>query len=132
MTTNVTVVLFDKRAPNFAPSGVALETVWQPVTAAEGQTLVSFKGRYDNGTLPPVQRGGWLMDCSIALIDRSGKTPVAVNFDPNTTGRGKNDQPWIRNAQFYRVVSVAENAGIGGSTMAPISASASIILRWPT
>jgi hypothetical protein len=112
--TTVTVVVFDKRAPGYAPTGVPLETVWKPEVAAEGQTLVSFKGSYDNGTLPPVQRGGWLMDCSIALIDRSSGTPTAVNFDPNATGRAATVRPWIRNAQFYRVVSVTENVTLGG------------------
>ncbi|HYH65830.1 MAG TPA: prepilin-type N-terminal cleavage/methylation domain-containing protein [Urbifossiella sp.] len=113
--TNVTVVTFDKRAPGYAPTGTPLETVWTPEVAAVGQTLVTFKGRYDNNTVPTVQRGGWLLDCSIALIDRSSPVgPKAVDFAGSANRDLTKHQPWIRNAHFYRVVSVAENTTVGG------------------
>jgi hypothetical protein len=106
----MTVVVFDKRAPGYAPAGVALETVFTPSVAAVGQTLVSFTGSYTANTLPTVQRGGWLLDASVALIDRSKpSTPTVVPF------RGTGTKPaaaeaWVRNANFYRVVSVTETA----------------------
>ncbi len=118
--TNVTVVVFDKRAPNFAPTGTPLETVWKPSAAAPGSAQVSFAGSYEGApsaslqpnTLPTIQKGGWLLDCSIALIDRSKPgPPVEVAFQGGggvTANRPPTAQPWIRNAHFYRVVSVTE------------------------
>jgi len=108
--TTVTVVVFDKRAPNYAPpTGVPLETVWIPTAAATGLTQVSFTGSYAANTLPNVQRGGWLLDASICLINRTpaGSPPTVVPF------RGSGNpppgaEPWVRNANFYRVVSVTE------------------------
>lgn len=132
----MTVVVFDKRAPNFAPPGVALETVWIPSYAVadyphtnparrkRGETTVRFDGSYAANTLPTVQRGGWLMDASIALIDRSGTTggPVVVPLQSTGSPPAK-AEPWVRNANFYRVVSVTETTtGIDVELESPLRA----------
>ncbi|QDU22053.1 type II secretion system protein [Urbifossiella limnaea] len=112
----VTVVVFDKRAPGYAPTGVPLETVWNPTYAVpevpsllqRGETKLQFAGSYATNTLPNVQRGGWLLDSSIALINRPPTgAPVVVPFR-STGNPPAGAQMWIRNANFYRVVSVTE------------------------
>jgi len=81
-TANMTVVVFERRAFQFAPANA--EAVFNPLIngAAVGLTTVSFPPGTDLG----VQKGGWILDASI--------TPSGV-----------------RNANFYRVVSVEDNSG---------------------
>ncbi|HEX4613851.1 MAG TPA: prepilin-type N-terminal cleavage/methylation domain-containing protein, partial [Urbifossiella sp.] len=51
----LTVVVFDRRAPNFAPAGS--ETVFTPTFAQTGLTRISFPSG-QVGQAPPVQKGG--------------------------------------------------------------------------
>ncbi|MFO0799017.1 MAG: prepilin-type N-terminal cleavage/methylation domain-containing protein [Gemmataceae bacterium] len=125
----ITVLLFDKRAPGYAPAGA--ETVWVPTYAVpempnvpqRGETKLQFTGSYAANTLPNVQRGGWLLDSSIALINRPATgAPVVVPFR-SSGNPPPGAQVWVRNANFYRVVSVTETAtGIDVELETPLKA----------
>jgi type II secretory pathway pseudopilin PulG len=108
----VTVVVFDRRAPMYAPAGS--EEVYVPSYAQPRQTRVSFAA----GQAPPVQKGGWLMDASVVTADPTGRTffvpsssdgiqPFPVGAPPPI--------PWVRNANFYRVASVTEDPSSPGA-----------------
>lgn len=80
-TANLTVVVFDRRSFLYAPPGA--ETAFNPIVngAGVGFTSVSFPA----GTQLGVTKGGWIMDATI-----------------NPTAQ-------VRNANFYRVVSVTDS-----------------------
>jgi hypothetical protein len=79
-----TVVVFDKRVAGYVAPNS--EEVFAPSYAQPGETRLSFAA----GTRPKVRAGGWIMDATIAP----------------TLG--------VRNARFYRVVSVTDD-GSGGT-----------------
>jgi hypothetical protein len=101
-TVDCKVLVYDKRVHQFAPS--ASEKVFPPVAAAVGQTVVSF----DATNAPPVQKGGWILDATITNIDPSSGN----HFPPATSGNPSGAQPGVRNANFYRVVSVTLNGAV--------------------
>jgi hypothetical protein len=82
-TAKMTVVVFDKRAFQFAPANA--EQVFasgaqpaQQIPMVPGSTVIQIPTTQG---IPPVQKGGWIMDAT----------------------------PGLRHAQFYRVVSVTDN-----------------------
>lgn len=82
------VVVYDKRAHQFLPS--ASEKVYmldasQPPIVSGVTTSLKFPA----AAAPPVQKGGWILDATVTNIDSS--------------------TPGVRNANFYRVVSVTPN-----------------------
>ncbi len=80
-SANLTVVVFDRRAPLFAPPGS--EAVFSnSASFTPNSTTVVVNGS------PDVKPGGWVMDASVG----------------NVSGR-----PLIRHANFYQVVSVTPN-----------------------
>lgn len=108
-TATMTVVVFDKRAFQYAPGGA--EAVFIPVlnpnnaaAGLPGSTTVSFP----TGTNLGVQKGGWIVDVSTTVIDYQGNhyVPPAI---PGTVGMNPPPQPGVRNANFYRVISVTDN-----------------------
>lgn len=106
----MTVVVFDRRAPMYAPAGS--EEVYTPFYAQPRQTRVSFA----KDQAPPVQKGGWLMDATVVAADPTGRTffvPSSAD-GPGTLPPPAGVIPWVRNANFYRVASVTEDPGTGG------------------
>lgn len=103
----VTVVVFDRRAPMYAPAGS--ETVYTPTTATPGVAQVSFAA----GQVPPVQKGGWLLDATV--VTTNSLTNPTTFFVPSGTADADPSAtvPLVRNAHFYRVVSAIENAAGG-------------------
>jgi hypothetical protein len=96
-TVECKVIVYDKRVHQFAPS--ATEKVFQPIAAAVGQTLVSFNA----ASAPPVQKGGWILDASITNV--SGGAAIV----PSSSALPPGSTPGVRNANFYRVVSVTQS-----------------------
>ena len=111
-TANMSVVVFDKRAHMYAPTGS--ETVFTPNYAVgnANDTRVSFPAN----AYPKVQKGGWLLDATVTTLDSTRNT-VFVPPDGAAGSLGG-----IRNAHFYRVVSVTEN---------PVTVSVDIELQKP-
>lgn len=109
-TATMTVVVFDKRSPSYVAPGA--ETVWTPSTATVGQTQLSFAGSYAANNVPMVQKGGWLLDATVCLIKRATPpaTPQFFVPAPGPTPPPAGAEPWVRNANFYRVVSATESA----------------------
>ncbi len=107
----VTVVVFDRRAPMYAPAGS--EEVYTPSFAQPGQTRISFRP----GEVPPVQKGGWLMDATVVAADSTGRafTNPSIKDGVGAFTEPTPPQPWIRNANFYRVASITEDPGTGGA-----------------
>jgi hypothetical protein len=112
-TTNMTVVVFDKRASLYAPT--TAEQVFTPVictpgtTTTTGSTQVSFA----LGSAPPVQKGDWLMDATVTHVDCMGITYVPPSPPPNPSPKKgsilQTPTPAVMNANFYRVVSITDN-----------------------
>jgi len=75
-TANMTIVVFDRRAHLYAPTGS--EAVYPNVTANPGQSSLQFQ------SAPDVRPGAWILDASINVPSR----------------------PTIRHANFYRVTAV--------------------------
>ncbi|MBN9520627.1 prepilin-type N-terminal cleavage/methylation domain-containing protein [bacterium] len=104
----MTVVLFDRRAPMYAPAGS--ETVYTPSYAEPDKTQVSFAA----GQVPPVQKGGWLLDATVVTADFiTDPTNPAYVVPSKADGvpppsAPPNFQAWVRNANFYRVASVTQ------------------------
>jgi prepilin-type N-terminal cleavage/methylation domain-containing protein len=82
---NMTVIVFDKRAPLYAPAGseAVFGATFTPTFTPNSTTVVV------NGSLD-VKPGGWVMDASVG----------------NVAGR-----PLIRHANMYQVVSTTPNGG---------------------
>lgn len=120
----MTVVVFDKRAHMFAPPGA--ETVHAPTFAqpmlppsaafpggVPGQTRLTFT----NPDVPKVQKGGWLMDATVTTFDASNN----VFVPPAAPAGGPGTRAGVRNANFYRVVSVTDNgAGVDVELEVPL------------
>jgi len=81
-TANMTIVVFDRRAHLYAPTGS--EAVYSGVTATPGQSSLTF------GSAPDIKPGAWIMD-------GSNTTVASINTGATIT---------IRNANFYRVTAV--------------------------
>lgn len=87
-TVEMTILVFDKRVAGFLPS--ASEKTFTPSTA--DQKVLTFP----QSAAPNVQKGGWLLDVS-----------------STTTG----NNPGVRNANFYRVVSVTPDTTNGTASV---------------
>jgi hypothetical protein len=96
-TAKMTVVVFDKRAFQFAPAGAeqVLPSGAQPIQQipmVPGSTVIQIPKTQG---IPLVQKGGWIMDAT----------------------------PGLRHAIFYRVVSVTDNPNnvwsVPGPTVVP-------------
>jgi len=108
-TATMSVVVFDKRANLYAPTGS--EAVFTPSGAGVGGTVYAFP----SSAYPKVQKGGWLLDVTVTTIDMAPtklvppqppQQYVPPDFPPaSPTG---DPQPGVRNAQFYQVVSVTD------------------------
>lgn len=101
-TIDATVVVFDRRAHMFtAPAG---ETAHAATAATLGQSLVSFA----TADMPIVQKGSWLLDATVTTFDYLNQ----VYVPPDAPGPPPVGQPapraGVRNANFYRVVSVTQ------------------------
>lgn len=106
-TANLTVVVFDKRAFQYAPAGaeavfIPVANPSNPVAGRPGSTTVSFV----TGTNLGVQKGGWIVDVSTTVIDPSSK---AAFVPPAIPPSSATPTPGVRNANFYRVISVTDN-----------------------
>ena len=88
---SMTVVVFDKRAYQYAPSGAESSYTWDGTPSPSAANLVSFVPLTTSISIPKsmgvpqIPKGGWVMDGS------------------NVPAQG------IRHAIFYRVVSVTDN-----------------------
>jgi hypothetical protein len=92
-SARMTVVVFDKRAHLFAPTSAEGVTPVLGSAAPVGSTAVSFTA----GAEPAgIRKGSWLLDGTV-IARQSGTGPGAVTYSA------------IRNANFYRVVSVTPN-----------------------
>lgn len=83
-TAKMTVLVYDKRVHLFQPS--AKETVFTPTVANVGQTSLTFPDTFN------APKGGWLLDASSTAPGGSAG---------------------VRNANFYRVVSVTPDTANG-------------------
>ena len=101
-SANVTVVVYDKRAFEFAARGY--ETVHIPNAAQRGQSRISFA----RGTEPVVQKGGWLVDVTVTTLDYQNNVYIPPTAPPAPPKGSPQPRPGVRNAQFYRVVSVTD------------------------
>ena len=99
----MTIVVFDKRADQFAPNTAEVVQA-RPTAAAVGNSTISWA----LGNEPPgLKKGQWLLDAT---------TTSDFYMIPNPTGTGPPVRKYfslVRNAHFYRVVSVTPNAGTG-------------------
>ncbi len=111
----MTVVVFDRRANQFVPTNA--EQVFTPSVCQVGSNLVSFDSTL--GAVPLVQKGDWLMDATVAHLDCN--LTVYNPIPPNTPPVAFSPPPpakatilsspisYVRNANFYRIVSVTQN-----------------------
>jgi type II secretory pathway pseudopilin PulG len=95
-TARMTVVVYDKRAHLFAPNSA--ETIFNPTFANPGQndTRLQFS---TNAPVPPVRKGSWLLDGTV----------IARQYP---SGGGQAWGSFVRNANFYRVVSVTTDNNV--------------------
>jgi hypothetical protein len=96
-SAKMTVVVFDKRSHLFAPA--TAEQVSTPVAAGVGLSTVSFLA----GAEPPgIKKGSWLLDgtttCDSYLEPQPAPNPPVRRYFS-----------MVRNANFYRVLSVTTN-----------------------
>jgi hypothetical protein len=92
----MTVVVFDKRSHQHAPT--TAERGYTPSAAAVGQTTITFPL---NGEPPGLKKGMWLLDSTITYDFYPDVLPSGQPF--------RNYYSKIRNANFYRVLSVTTN-----------------------
>lgn len=115
-TANMTVVVFDKRAFQYAPPGaeqllIPVANPNNPAAGTPGSTTVSFPA----GTNLGVQKGGWIVDVTTTVIDYQGNHYVPPLFPGPTPPSSPPPAGWtpprpgVRNANFYRVISVTDN-----------------------
>jgi hypothetical protein len=114
----LTIVVFDKRAPLYAPVGAeavfsAVFTPTGPTTTAGatsvvpvsvGSTMVTVT---NNANGPPdVKPGGWVMDATVGNVNNVAPSPTV----------GPRPTP-LRHANFYQVVSVTPGPAAGQTTL---------------
>lgn len=81
LAANLTVVVFDGRAPSYAPAGIERSFSVVSGTVIPGSTAVSISF---SGDRPAISKGRWIMDATQLQVGTAN----------------------IRHAKFYRVVSV--------------------------
>jgi hypothetical protein len=86
-TAHLTVVVFDRRAPMYAPP--RSEQVFHGVNWTPGDQAVVIPGVNSNQL--EIRSGDWIVDGTI--------------YDPTSTALGR---PGIRHARFYRVTAIAD------------------------
>ena len=106
-TVTMTIVVYDKRAPLFAPVGS--EIAFPPVTVQPGSTSITLP--YSGGR-PPLLKGGWVLD------------PGSSDGNPSS---GK--PPSVLQANFYRAISVIDTPSVPATT--PPSGTLSLELQTP-
>jgi hypothetical protein len=105
----LTIVVFDKRAPLYAPVGseaVFPNTSFTPsVPGLPGNTTVIVPNNA-SGQAPDVKPGGWVMDATVGNVMNIAPSPVV----------GPRSTP-LRHANFYQVVGVTPGPGAGQTTL---------------
>jgi hypothetical protein len=138
-TANLTVVVYDGRAPGYAPDGQELmyprdsgfvtgntptaSTLPHMVVFVPGSTALRV---YYNGERPPISKGRWVMDGTLGGFPVIAPGPVGANaalaYDPDDTRFvgivSPVTQRALRHANFYRVASATDgvDAARGGLT----------------